>query len=108
MAEYNRASAGAGAAREDSYVSTRGQSQDAIGGGSKYGELAPKKKPLISKDHGRAFFDSADWALCKQGAGVQKSTVAVESLSPKLKRTPHPKLPPRMPACTSGGDCDGE
>uniref|UniRef100_A0A7N0T1X2 Endosulphine n=1 Tax=Kalanchoe fedtschenkoi TaxID=63787 RepID=A0A7N0T1X2_KALFE len=86
MAEYNRASAGAGAAREDSYVSTRGQSQD----------------------HGRAFFDSADWALCKQGAGVQKSTVAVESLSPKLKRTPHPKLPPRMPACTSGGDCDGE
>ncbi|VVA24634.1 PREDICTED: cAMP-regulated phospho [Prunus dulcis] len=31
----------------------------------KYGGLAPKKKPLISKDHERAFFDSADWALCK-------------------------------------------
>ncbi|XP_061974656.1 uncharacterized protein LOC133696483 [Populus nigra] len=52
----------------------------------KYGGLAPKKKPLISKDHERAFFDSADWALCKQGAGVnQKSTVAIETLRPKLQ-----------------------
>ncbi|KAK8595227.1 hypothetical protein V6N13_123107 [Hibiscus sabdariffa] len=32
---------------------------------AKYGGLVPKKKPLISKDHERAFFDSADWALCK-------------------------------------------
>ncbi|XP_011009907.1 PREDICTED: uncharacterized protein LOC105114874 isoform X2 [Populus euphratica] len=52
----------------------------------KYGGLAPKKKPLISKDHERAFFDSADWALCKQGAGVnQKSKVAIETLRPKLQ-----------------------
>ncbi|OMO53568.1 Endosulphine [Corchorus capsularis] len=53
----------------------------------KYGGLVPKKKPLISKDHERAFFDSADWALCKQGAaGVnQKSTVAIETLRPKLQ-----------------------
>ncbi|KAL9389339.1 hypothetical protein Peur_017944 [Populus x canadensis] len=50
----------------------------------KYGGLAPKKKPLISKDHERAFFDSADWALCK--------------------RTPHHPLPPRRPACTSGSN----
>ncbi|TYH01765.1 hypothetical protein ES288_A09G085800v1 [Gossypium darwinii] len=71
----------------------------------KYGGLVPKKPPLISKDHERAFFDSADWALCKQGAGVNKiSTVAIETLRPKLKRTPHPQLPPRRPACTSGGD----
>ncbi|PQP92995.1 uncharacterized protein Pyn_10154 [Prunus yedoensis var. nudiflora] len=57
----------------------------------KYGGLAPKKKPLISKDHERAFFDSADWALCKQGAGVNpKSTAAVETLRPKLQRTPQP------------------
>ncbi|CAL5391860.1 unnamed protein product [Camellia sinensis] len=36
------------------------------------------------EDHERAFFDSADWALCKQGAGVnQKSTVAIETLQPK-------------------------
>uniref|UniRef100_A0A803NAF6 cAMP-regulated phosphoprotein 19-related protein n=1 Tax=Chenopodium quinoa TaxID=63459 RepID=A0A803NAF6_CHEQI len=51
----------------------------------KYGGLVPKKKPLISKDHERAFFDSADWALCKQGATTQKSTTAVESLRPKLQ-----------------------
>ncbi|GMI70275.1 hypothetical protein like AT4G16146 [Hibiscus trionum] len=72
---------------------------------AKYGGLVPKKKPLISKDHERAFFDSADWALCKQGAGVnQKTTVAIETLTPKLKRTPHQQLPPRRPTCTSGGD----
>ncbi|KAG4381424.1 hypothetical protein AAZX31_15G137100 [Glycine max] len=69
----------------------------------KYGRLAPKKKPLISKDNERAFFDSADWALCKQGAGVnQQSTATVETLRPKLQRTPHQQLPPRRPACTSG------
>ncbi|XP_054807232.1 uncharacterized protein LOC129309616 isoform X2 [Prosopis cineraria] len=71
--------------------------------GNKYGGLTPKKKPLISKDHERAFFDSADWALCKQGAGVnKKSTAAIETLRPKLQRTPHQQLPPRRPACTSG------
>ncbi|KAF9607255.1 hypothetical protein IFM89_033462 [Coptis chinensis] len=71
----------------------------------KYGALIPKKKPLISKDHERAFFDSADWALNKQGATVgQKSKVAVENLRPKLKRTPHQQLPPRKPTCSSGRD----
>ncbi|KAK7387968.1 hypothetical protein VNO78_22767 [Psophocarpus tetragonolobus] len=70
--------------------------------GRKYGGLGPKK-PLISKDHERAFFDSADWALCKQGAAVnQQSTAAVETLRPKLEKTPHQQLPPRKPACTSG------
>ncbi|XP_073286810.1 uncharacterized protein [Primulina huaijiensis] len=68
----------------------------------KYGGLMPKKKPLISKDPERAFFDSADWALCKQGAGVnQKTMVDIETLRPKLQRTPHQQLPPRRPACTS-------
>ncbi|CAN1806656.1 hypothetical protein LINPERHAP1_LOCUS24754 [Linum perenne] len=69
----------------------------------KYGGLAPKKKPLIAKDHERAFFDSADWALCKQGSGIstQTTTVAIETLQPKLQRTPHQQLPPRRPACTS-------
>ncbi|KAJ4722057.1 cAMP-regulated phosphoprotein-like protein [Melia azedarach] len=71
----------------------------------KYGGLVPKKKPLISKDNGRAFFDSADWELYKQGAGVsQSSTVAIETLAPKLQKTPHQQLPPRRPACTSGRD----
>ncbi|XP_068664159.1 uncharacterized protein [Aristolochia californica] len=74
--------------------------------GKKYGELMPKKRPLISKDNGRAFFDSADWALGKQGASVgQKSKNMVESLRPKLQRTPHQQLPPRRPTCTSGRDC---
>ncbi|KAK1319887.1 hypothetical protein QJS10_CPB04g00955 [Acorus calamus] len=52
----------------------------------KYGGIAPKKKPLISKDHERAFFDSADWALGKQdGALGQKSKASVETLQPKLQ-----------------------
>ncbi|WOH13050.1 hypothetical protein DCAR_0832559 [Daucus carota subsp. sativus] len=71
----------------------------------KYGEIMPKKKPLISKNHERAFFDSADWALCKQAAGVDPiSSVYVENLQPKLQRTPHQQLPPRRPACSSGRD----
>ncbi|CAL4903223.1 unnamed protein product [Urochloa decumbens] len=31
----------------------------------KYGGILPRKTPLISKDHERAYFDSADWALGK-------------------------------------------
>ncbi|KAM7277966.1 hypothetical protein ACFE04_005100 [Oxalis oulophora] len=80
---------------------------EAQSGANKYGGLTPKKKPLISKDNERAFFDSADWALCKQGAaGVlnEKMTIAIETLTPKLKRTPHQQLPPRRPAFTSGRD----
>ncbi|XP_078159762.1 uncharacterized protein LOC144555340 [Carex rostrata] len=66
----------------------------------KYGGIAPKK-PLISKDHERAYFDSADWVLGKQGANNDNSRNAVESLKPKLKRTPHNQLPPRKPTCAS-------
>uniref|UniRef100_A0A5B7ATZ0 Putative CAMP-regulated phosphoprotein 19-related protein isoform 1 n=1 Tax=Davidia involucrata TaxID=16924 RepID=A0A5B7ATZ0_DAVIN len=95
MADYNRS---------EEY--TASQDNEGASMGKKYGGLVPKKKPLISKDHERAFFDSADWALCKQqGAGMnQKSTVAIETLQPKLQRTPHQQLPPRRPACTSGRD----
>ncbi|KAJ7980339.1 cAMP-regulated phosphoprotein-like protein [Quillaja saponaria] len=77
---------------------------EATSGGKKYGGLMPKKKPLISKDHERAFFDSADWALSKQGRGDQKTTAAVENLQPKLQRTPHQQPPLRRPTCTSGSD----
>ncbi|CAM0872852.1 unnamed protein product [Alopecurus aequalis] len=66
----------------------------------KFGGIVPKK-PLISKDHERAYFDSADWVLGKQAAN-SSSRAAVESLKPKLKRTPHHQLPPRKPACASG------
>lgn len=67
----------------------------------KFGGIAPKK-PLISKDHERAYFDSADWVLGKQAASNNAQAAAIESLKPKLKRTPHHQLPPRKPACASG------
>ncbi|KNA21730.1 hypothetical protein SOVF_040750 [Spinacia oleracea] len=51
----------------------------------KYGGILPKKKPLISKDHEHAFFDSADWALGKQGG--QKPKGPLEALRPKLQPT---------------------
>ncbi|GFY84775.1 cAMP-regulated phosphoprotein 19-related protein [Actinidia rufa] len=50
---------------------------------SKYGGIMPKKPPLISKDHERAYFDSADWALGKQG--VEKPKGPLEKLRPKLQ-----------------------
>ncbi|PWA83546.1 hypothetical protein CTI12_AA167650 [Artemisia annua] len=73
------------------------------------------------QDNERAFFDSADWALGKQSAGLnQISTAAIETLQPKLKvlldpeayvnidvelqKTPHQRLPPRRPACVSKQD----
>ncbi|KAK1380344.1 Endosulphine [Heracleum sosnowskyi] len=82
------------------------QDQESNSGQKKYGEIMPKKKPLISKNHERAFFDSADWALCKQqAAGVDPiSSVYIENLQPKLQRTPHQQLPPRRPTCTWGRD----
>ncbi|CAK9226570.1 unnamed protein product [Sphagnum troendelagicum] len=63
----------------------------------KYGGLLPKKPPLISKDHERAFFDSADWALGKQGEEPpgHKPRSMVEALRPKLQPTPHQSLPSR-------------
>ncbi|XAR65210.1 hypothetical protein NMG60_11009242 [Bertholletia excelsa] len=56
----------------------------------KYGGMLPKKPPLISKDHERAFFDSADWALGKQGG--QKAKGPLEALRPKLQPTPHQQI----------------
>ncbi|KAI3459234.1 hypothetical protein Pfo_015897 [Paulownia fortunei] len=93
--------------RNEEHIAAAFQDDEAAPMDKKYGGLVPKKKPLISKavkmqDHERSFFDSADWALSKQGAGVnQQSTVAIETLRPKLQRTPHQQLPPRRPACTS-------
>ncbi|XP_043721883.1 uncharacterized protein LOC122669234 [Telopea speciosissima] len=54
----------------------------------KYGGIVPKKPPLISKDHERAFFDSADWALGKQGGSGEKPKESPEeALRPKLEPT---------------------
>ncbi|KAH0454209.1 hypothetical protein IEQ34_016133 [Dendrobium chrysotoxum] len=89
----------------------------------KYGGIVPKKPPLISKvklflsssnhcfiffpfdmfeDHERAFFDSADWALGKQGV---KPKGPLEALRPKLQPTPHQQARSRRPAYASA---DGE
>ncbi|XP_049934162.1 uncharacterized protein LOC116256452 isoform X3 [Nymphaea colorata] len=54
----------------------------------KYGGILPKKPPLISKDHEHAFFDSADWALGKQGAQEDHKKGPLEALRPKLQPTP--------------------
>ncbi|KAG2263379.1 hypothetical protein Bca52824_070458 [Brassica carinata] len=71
-------------------------------GANKYGGLVPKKKPLISQPK-RAFFDSADWVLHKQQASADERTIeAIESLRPKLVRTPHKQLPPRGPTFLTG------
>ncbi|OEL36587.1 hypothetical protein BAE44_0002396 [Dichanthelium oligosanthes] len=53
---------------------------------SKYGGISPKK-PLINKDHERAYFDSADWVLGKQGVSSNSTTTvpATEPLKPKLQ-----------------------
>lgn len=73
----------------------------------KYGGLVKKKPPLISKDHERAFFDSADWALGKQGG--QKAKAPAEALRPKLEPTPHQQLRTRLSASklTEAGEADG-
>ncbi|XP_022945285.1 uncharacterized protein LOC111449576 [Cucurbita moschata] len=73
----------------------------------KYGGIVPKKPPLISKDHERAFFDSADWALGKQG-GAQKPKGPLEALRPKLQPTPHQQVRSRRSAYAPADADDGE
>ncbi|KAK9750749.1 hypothetical protein RND81_02G218900 [Saponaria officinalis] len=71
----------------------------------KYGGLLPKKKPLISKDHEHAFFDSADWAL---GKGTQKPKGPLEALRPKLQPTPHHQARSRRSAYAPTDDEDNQ
>ncbi|TYI45797.1 hypothetical protein E1A91_D13G063500v1 [Gossypium mustelinum] len=71
----------------------------------KYGGIIPKKPPLISKDHERAYFDSADWALGKQ-QGVEKPKGPLEALRPKLQPTQQQtryRKSPCAPADGAGG-----
>uniref|UniRef100_A0A0A8YQP4 Negatively light-regulated protein n=1 Tax=Arundo donax TaxID=35708 RepID=A0A0A8YQP4_ARUDO len=68
---------------EDNPMPSAQQQEEAIK--KKFGGLMPKKPPLISKDHERAYFDSADWALGKQG--VAKPKGPLEALRPKLQPT---------------------
>ncbi|GAB2232858.1 hypothetical protein Droror1_Dr00011921 [Drosera rotundifolia] len=72
----------------------------------KYGGILPRKPPLISKDHERAYFDSADWALGKQGAEKPKSPLEV--LLPKLQPTQLQTRCRKSPcAPADGGDGGG-
>ncbi|XP_044491743.1 uncharacterized protein LOC123215625 isoform X1 [Mangifera indica] len=71
----------------------------------RYGGILPKKPPLISKDHERAFFDSADWALGKQGA--QKPKGPLEALRPKLQPTPQQQVRSRRSAYAPAGEEEG-
>ncbi|XP_010461427.1 PREDICTED: uncharacterized protein LOC104742148 [Camelina sativa] len=71
----------------------------------KYGGLMPKKPPLISKDHERAYFDSADWALGKQG--VAKPKGPLEALRPKLQPTQQQTRYRKSPMTPSEGGEDG-
>ncbi|KAE8687347.1 CAMP-regulated phosphoprotein 19-related protein, putative isoform 2 [Hibiscus syriacus] len=68
----------------------------------KYGGFLPKKTTLISKNHDRAFFDSADWALGKQGA--QKPKGPLEALRPKLQPSPHQQMRSRRSAYAPAAD----
>ncbi|XP_021737368.1 uncharacterized protein LOC110720348 [Chenopodium quinoa] len=71
----------------------------------KYGGIVPKKPPLISKDHERAYFDSADWALGKQG--VEKPKGPLEALRPKLQPTQQQTRYRKSPCAPTDGE-DGE
>ncbi|CAN4111533.1 unnamed protein product [Withania somnifera] len=69
----------------------------------KYGGMMPKKPPLISKDHERAYFDSADWALGKQGAD-KKPKGPLEALRPKLQPTQQQTRYRKSPCAPSKGE----
>ncbi|GAB4832347.1 hypothetical protein Ancab_006363 [Ancistrocladus abbreviatus] len=71
----------------------------------KYGGIMPKKPPLISKDHERAFFDSADWALGKQGG--EKPKGPLEALRPKLQPTQQQTRYRKSPYAPSDGEEGG-
>ncbi|CAJ2659327.1 unnamed protein product [Trifolium pratense] len=93
----------------------------------KYGGIVPKKPPLISKDHERAYFDSADWALGKvllekhtfvivayielshtllfrrvKQQGGQKPKGPLEALRPKLQPTQQQTRYRKSPYAPSG------
>uniref|UniRef100_A0A0D9Y632 Negatively light-regulated protein n=1 Tax=Oryza glumipatula TaxID=40148 RepID=A0A0D9Y632_9ORYZ len=75
----------------------------------KFGGLMPKKPPLISKDHERAYFDSADWALGKSGQqGAAKPKGPLEALRPKLQPTRQQQQRSRRLINTSSENEDGD
>lgn len=73
----------------------------------KYGGMLLKKPPLISKDHERAYFDSADWALGKQGGQPHKPKGPLEALRPKLQPTRQQQVRSRRSVYASSDNEDG-
>ncbi|MFS8026336.1 putative endosulphine [Helianthus anomalus] len=75
----------------------------------KYGGIVPKKPPLISKDHERAYFDSAHWALEKLDLrslmqGVEKPKGPLEALRPKLQPTQQQTRYRKSPCAPTDGE----
>ncbi|CAH8316652.1 unnamed protein product [Eruca vesicaria subsp. sativa] len=72
------------------------QEEESVACANKYRGLVLKKKPLISQDAKRAWFDSADWALRKQDANRDERTIeAIENLKPiYFQRRPRNERPP--------------
>lgn len=87
---------------EESEKSMPSSQQEEAAVKKKYGGMMPKKPPLISKDHERAYFDSADWALGKQG--VEKPKGPLEALRPKLQPTQQQTRYRKSPCAPSGGE----
>ncbi|GER46375.1 cAMP-regulated phosphoprotein 19-related protein [Striga asiatica] len=91
----------------DKSLPTKQQEEEAVR--KKYGGILPKKPPLISKDHERAYFDSADWALGKSfilslQQGVEKPKGPLEALRPKLQPTHQQTRYRKSPYAPSGED----
>ncbi|KAK4415901.1 hypothetical protein Salat_2697500 [Sesamum alatum] len=87
---------------EDAEKSLPSKEQEEEAVKKKYGGIVPKKPPLISKDHERAYFDSADWALGKQGG--QKPKGPLEALRPKLQPTQQQTRYRKSPYAPSEGE----
>ncbi|XP_073279131.1 uncharacterized protein [Primulina huaijiensis] len=90
------------AVMEDADKSMPSSKQEEEAVKKKYGGIIPKKPPLISKDHERAYFDSADWALNKQGADKPKGPL--EALRPKLQPTQQQTRYRKSPYAPSEGE----
>ncbi|KAF8408122.1 hypothetical protein HHK36_007265 [Tetracentron sinense] len=69
---------------------------------NKWSSPTNKFHSIYCQDHERAFFDSADWALGKQGA--QKPKGPLEALRPKLQPTPHQQVRSRRSAYAPNED----
>lgn len=71
------------------------------GAGGAGAAMLKRKQPLIARDHGKQFFDSADWSLAK-GRGEKSVAAAEESLPPLVGPTPAIAAARRRSDCATG------